>query len=121
MALGELTKQLAEQAIGNVLKPNAPVQAEGIGPTIVGQIQAMQKALKEDDELAVTFWTGSESIRVFEVYAPSWDVFVLTGADASRNRTRVITPSATAALVCRVHKVPAGAKPVAILLKLPKG
>ena len=121
MALGELTKQLAQHAIGNVLNPSSPAPPEGLGPTVVSQIQAMQKALKEDDELAVSFWTGSESIRVFEIYAPSSDVLVLSGTDGARNRTRVVSPAACAQMVCKVQKVPAGAKPTPIQFKLPKG
>ena len=59
MALGELTRQLAQQALGNQMKdvldpkPAAPVQPENIGVTLVGQVQAMQTALKDDQELVI--------------------------------------------------------------------
>ena len=53
MALGQITKQLAAQALGNTIdnvmeKPSAPGPAESLGATLVGEIQAMQKALKDD-------------------------------------------------------------------------
>ena len=52
MALGDLTKQLVLDAMR---QPDpAPVAESGnVGATILGQLQAMQKALKEDQELLV--------------------------------------------------------------------
>ena len=85
MALGELTKQLAQQAFSNQMKdvldakPGSPAPTDNVGSTILGQIQAMQNALKEDQELLILVSAGAELIRVLEVFAPSWRVVVLTG------------------------------------------
>lgn len=71
MALADLTKQLAQQAILSATeKPEKPVQSENLGSILLGQIHAMQKALKEDEELAVWFENGTEKIRVMEIYFP---------------------------------------------------
>jgi len=54
MALGELTKQLAQQAFSNQMKdvldakPGGPSPTDNVGSTILWQIQAMQNAMKED-------------------------------------------------------------------------
>lgn len=142
MALGELTRALAQQAIRAPVKdvmdalrppdlagitdalrsakPAGPAAAESLGATIVGQVQAMQKALKEDQELAVLFHSEGESIRVLEFFVPSWSVVVLTGIDTERNVTRVISPFDSLQLVCKVMKVPASAKPARIVFITPK-
>ena len=87
---------------------------------ILGQIQAMQKALKEDDELLVLLHNGLETMRVMEIYVPSWGVVVLTGIDAERNLTRVISPIESLQLICKVMKTPAGAKPVKVSVVAPR-
>jgi len=121
MALGELTKQLAQQALGNQMmealetKPAGPAAAENIGATILGQVQAMQNALKEDQELVVLCHTGAETIRVLEVFEPSLRVIVLTGVDNNRNLTRITSPIESAQLVCKVMKAPGPAKRVAFI------
>jgi hypothetical protein len=114
MALGELTKQLAQQALLNATtdKP-APAEkpvAENPASVVMGQIAAMQKQLKEDEELFVTLGTGAEKIRVMEIFMPSPHVLVLSGIDADRNRARVISSVEALQLVCKVGKVAAGAK-----------
>ena len=123
MALGEFTRQLAQQAIGNQVKdlldaPAAAPAPEGIGPTIFAQVQAMQKALKEDQELVVLYQSRAEVIRVIEFFAPSWQVAVLTGIDANKNVTRVVSPFETLQLVCKPMK--AAAKPLRINFIPPK-
>lgn len=118
MALGEITKQLAMQAIGNATAPT-PVQQETLGSAILNQIQAMQKALKEDQELLVLCQAAAESIRVLELYVPSWQIFILTGLDSNRNVTRVIAPAESLQLVCKVIKAP-GTPPNRIVFKAPK-
>jgi hypothetical protein len=134
MALGSLTKQIAQQALLDSLRPadaaqvseslktNRPVAASGenVCAVILGQIQAMQKAVKEDEELVVLLHNGLETIRVLEIYVPSWNVAVLTGIDSERNLTRVIAPSDNLQLICKVMKVQAGAKPVKVTLIAPK-
>src|SRR5690242_10555243 len=111
MALGELTR-LAQQAINakDVLdslrpsdlssvadalrtsRPSAAAPGENVCATILGQVQAMQKALKEDEELVVLCAAGGETVRVLEFFLPSWQVAVLTGIDTARNVTRIVTP-----------------------------
>ncbi len=123
MALGEFTRQLAQQAIGNQVKDllDAPAPAaapEGIGPTIFAQVQAMQKALKEDQELIVLYHSRAETIRVVEFFAPSWQVAVLTGIDANKNVTRIVSPFESLQLVCKPMR--AAAKPLRINFIPPK-
>jgi len=124
MALADLTKQLAKEALLNATKEPPPSPAalgpEGIGNVILGQIHAMQKALKEDEELVVWFGSGADRIRVLEIYLPSWKLAVLTGHDAERNLARVISPVDALQLIAKVVKVPAGAKPGRVGLVAPK-
>ena len=122
MALGELTKQLAQQAFSDVLdtKPGVPAQTDNVGSTILGQIQAMQNALKEDQELLVLVSAGAELIRVLEVFAPSWRVVVLTGVDTNKNVTRVISPIESTQLICKVVKAQPSVKPIRIAFITPK-
>jgi hypothetical protein len=116
MALGELTKQIAQQAILSVTDKPAPepTPPASAGAVVLGQIAAMQKALKDDEELVVMIENGAEKIRVFEIYLPSPQVAVLSGVDANRAGARVISAVAALQLVCRTVKVPAGAKPARI-------
>ena len=142
MALGELTKALAEQALRNPVKdvldalrpsdlsgisetlrgtkPAGPGGGEGVGAVIIGQVQAMQKALKEDQELVVLFQAGTETVRVLEVFVPSWNVIVLTGIDTEKNITRVISPVESLQLVCKVMKVQTPATPARVNFITPK-
>ena len=141
MPLGNLTKQLAQQALqANVsdmldsLRPKdaaqvaeslqgsrqAAVPGENVCAIILGQIQAMQKALKEDEELLVLVQSGLETVRVMEIFVPSWGVAVLSGIDPERNLTRVIMPTDRVQLTCKVLKVQAGARPVKVAVVAPK-
>jgi hypothetical protein len=140
MVLGEFTKQLAQQAIGNQVKEvmdslrppelskiaenltgeQPAAQGDNVDAIIVGQIQAMQKALKVDEELVVLCGAGLETLRVLEVYVPHRRVIVLIGIDVEKIVTRVIAPAETLQLVCRVMKVTAGAKPTRIRFVTPK-
>jgi hypothetical protein len=125
MALGEFTKQLAQQALLSATKdppakePVHAAQADNVGATILGQVAAMQKALKEDEELALYFQNGSDTVRVLEIFLPSPRVAVLTFAD-SGGFARVIAPVETLRLVARVQKAKPGAKPHRIALVTPK-
>jgi hypothetical protein len=121
MALAELTKQLAQQAIlsatsGPKSEPAAApaASAPDTGPVFLAQIQAMQKAIKEDEELVVTFAGGAEKIRVMEIFLPSPRVAVLSGIDANRQAARVVSAVEALQVLCRVVKVAPGAKPVRI-------
>jgi len=124
MALADLTKQLAQQAIlsatSNPKEAAAPAATANPGLVFLGQIQAMQKALKEDEELMVTLSSAGERIRVMEVFLPSPHVAVVGGLDANRQAVRVISAVEALQLVCKVTKVAAGAKPVRIGLITPK-
>jgi hypothetical protein len=128
VAFGEITKQLAQQALGSTIKdaldpetPKAPpAQPETTGATILAQVQAMQRALKPEEELVVLYNAGGESIRVLEFYAPSWQVLVLTGMDGARNMTRIISAADALQLTCKVMKAQTPAKPVRIAFITPK-
>jgi hypothetical protein len=142
MALGELTKQLAQQAIGEhvkdvldafrppdlssisetlrTAKPGGPAYGDNVCATIIGQVQAMQNALKEDQELVVLVTAGAETVRVLEFFVPSWRVAVLTGIDINKNVTRIVSPIESTQLVCKVMKAQAAAKPIRIAFITPK-
>jgi hypothetical protein len=124
MALAELTKQLAQQALLSATspakEPAASAPKESVCAVILAQINAMQKALKEDEELVVLFQSGAEKIRVMEIFVPSWQVVVLKGLDADRSPVRVVSPAESLQLVCKVVKAPHGVKPARVGLIAPK-
>ncbi len=117
MALGEFTKQIAQQALlsATTAPKDAPAaSADSTASAILAQIAAMQKSLKDDEELVVTFHQGAERIRVMEIFLPSPQVVVLIGIDANRALTRVISAPAALQLICKTAKAAAGSKPVRI-------
>ncbi len=134
MAVVGLPKQIAQQAVLDALRPSDTAQVseslknaraaappgDTLGATILGQIQAMQKAAKEDEELVVLLHNGLETMRVLEIYVPAWNVAVLTGIDAERNLTRVILPMESLQLICKVMKLQTGAKAVKLAVIAPK-
>ncbi|MEO7144908.1 MAG: hypothetical protein ABI165_15530 [Bryobacteraceae bacterium] len=141
MALGQFTKQLAQQAIGDHVKDMldslrpadlsalsesaksakpAAAQAETVSAIVLGQVQAMQKALKEGEELVVLCYAGAETMRVLEFFVPAWSVVVLTGIDPQRNITRIVSPIESLQLVCKVMKAAPDAKPIQLRFLMPK-
>jgi hypothetical protein len=125
MALVDLTKQLAKEALLSATQdpkpaPLAAPAAENVGAVVMGQIHSMQKALKEDEELVVWFSNTGETLRVMEIFLPSPKLAVLSGHDLDHNLTRVIAPVETLQLVAKVKKVAAGSKPVRVALVMPK-
>jgi hypothetical protein len=123
MAFVDLTKQLAAQAIQSAMSdptPSAPPSADNPGAMILNQIGAMQKVLKEDEELVIHLQNGDEKIRVMEIFLPSPQVAVLTGLDANRVITRVVSAVSALQLVVRTGKAQAGAKAIRIGLLVPK-
>lgn len=118
MALADLTKQIAQQALLSATskEPAAPPQPESLSAAILSEVARMQKALKEDEELAVYFQNGAERIRVVEIFMPSRQLAVLSGTDPERHLTRVIAPAESLQLVCKVMKTPPGAKPTRVNL-----
>ena len=123
MAFVDLTKQLAQQALQSAMSdppPSAPTP-DNPGGVILNQIGAMQKALKDDEELIIHLQHGDDKIRVMEIFLPSPQVAVLTGVDASRVMTRVVSAVSALQLVVRTGKAQAGAKAVRVGLMVPKG
>ena len=122
MALGEIAKQLAQHALADQTapKPSTPAQLDSVGAIMLGQIQAMQKACKEDEELVVLFRSGSETVRVLEFIVPAWSVLVLAGVDEAKNTTRVVSAAESVQLVCKVMKVQPPAKLVRLGFRVPK-
>ena len=132
MALAQIGKQLAQQMVGEKMndimdslrppdagkildpgkqdKPVAAAPGENLGTIIVGQIQAMQRACKEDQELVVLCNAGLETLRVLEFFSPAPQVLVMTGIDTERNVTRVISPVGSVQLVAKVMSVAPGGK-----------
>jgi hypothetical protein len=135
MTIGGLGKALANQAIestkntvmdavrpSDAAKTAAPAQPVGqdAGSIIIGQIQAMQRPLREDQELAVTFRAGLEMLRVTEIFVPNAQVLVFSGLDPDGHVTRVITPVDMAQVVCKVMQVTAGSNPIRVNVLTPK-
>jgi hypothetical protein len=142
MALAQIGKQLVQQVVSekmndvmDSLRPpdagkivdaakqeKAPVAApnESLGAIIIGQIQAMQAACKEDQELVVLCNAGLETLRVLEFFAPAPQVLVMTGIDTDRNVTRVVSPVGAAQLVAKVMPVKEGAKPARVTFRIPQ-
>jgi hypothetical protein len=129
MAFADLTKQLAKEAFLQATKdpPPAPAAAAAAAPpsadpgtVLFGHIHGWQKNLKEDEELVVWFANAGEKLRVMEIALPTPRMAVLSGHDADRNLTRVITPIEALQLVAKVMKVPAGSKPTRVGLVMPK-
>jgi hypothetical protein len=121
MALAELTKQLAIDALtAPAAKPAAPAAPDSVSATMLGEIHAMQRLLKDDEELVVFCHAGGDNVRVLQIIVPSSQVFVLIGIDKDRNPTRVITPVDAAQFVCRVTRVAPGSKAARINVVIPK-
>ncbi len=125
MGFGHITKQLATEALADALSPDKPDKAaapvsENLGAAIVKQVQAMQAALKDTEELAVFFHNGIEALRVLDFFQPSPQLVVMTGHDTARNVTRVILPGEKLQLTCKVVKVQSGAQAVRVRFITPK-
>jgi hypothetical protein len=130
VGFGQLTKQLAQQAIGNQVKDAvegivppeaaAPAPIETISSIMLGEIQAMQKGLREDQELVVTCTIGSDVLRVREIYVRSPQVAVVSGTVTDNALTRVICPFESLVLVCKPTPVPTGATAVRVRIVTPK-
>jgi hypothetical protein len=116
MALGEFTKQIAQQALLSAAAPKEapPPPADSTASAIVAQIAAMQKQLKDDEELVVAFHQGAERIRVMEIFLPAPQVVVLIGLDANRALTRVVSSPGALQLICKTAKTAPGAKPIRV-------
>jgi hypothetical protein len=123
MAFVDLTKQLAKEAFLSATKdpPTPAAAADNVGAIIFGQIHGLQKALKDDEELVVWFINAGEKLRVMEIFLASPKVAVLSGHDAERNLTRVISPVDALQLVAKVMKAAPGAKASRVGLIMPKG
>ena len=138
MAFGNIGKALVETTKKSVLdglmspetaktaekiqaaKLPAPPPADAIGGVILGQIEAMQRALKEDQELLVLFTAGTETFRVLEIFVPTIHVLVLVGVDSDQNVTRAVAPAEAAQLVCKIMKVNPGTPQVRVHVRWPK-
>ncbi len=122
MALGEIAKQLAQQALAEQIAPatSAPAQPDSAGAIMLGQIQAMQRACKDDEELVVLVRSGAETIRVLEFIVPSWQVLVLAGVDEAKNTARVVATPDSVQLICKVMKVAPPGKPARVVFRVPK-
>jgi hypothetical protein len=137
MPLGDIGRALTGQALDSAKnsmldaikgepakKPATPAAAppqhqESIGGIMLAQIQAMQKSLKEDQELVVQFRSGEEMLRIVEIFVPSPQVLVLAGNDAQQRLTRIVAPAATVQLICKVLRVAPGTSPVRLKIMSP--
>ena len=66
------------------------------------------------------FANAGEKLRVMEIALPTPRMAVLSGHDAERNLTRVITPIEALQLVAKVMKVSEGSKPTRVGLVMAK-
>jgi hypothetical protein len=137
MTIGSIGKALASQAIESTKNsvmdavrpadPAKPAEArpaqpfqQDTGSIIIGQIQAMQRPLRDDQELAVTFRAGNEMLRVTEIFVPNGQVLVFSGIDPEGNITRVISAVDATQVVCKVIPVTPGSNPVRVNVLTPK-
>jgi hypothetical protein len=136
MTIGNLGKALANQAIESTKntvfdavrtpEPTKPAEPKPVaaaadtGAAIVAQIQAMQRPLKDDQELVVLFRAGDEMLRVNEIFVPNTEVLVFAGVDPQGNVTRVISPVNCAQVVCRILKVTPGAAALRVSVLTPR-
>jgi hypothetical protein len=121
MSLGQITAQLAQEALGRQLDDltgSAPASPAATTPAgaVLAQIQAMQNALKEDQELTVTCQAARDLIRVVEIFAPAPGLLVITGFDSERALTRVVTAVEAVQLICKPGTIKPGAKAARIRL-----
>ena len=101
-------------------KPATPPAPETVGATILKQVQAMQTALKENEELVVLYHNGLETLRVMDFSIPSKQVMVLAGLDAEKNIMRVVASADSLQLTCKVMRLQPPAKPARIRFLTPK-
>ena len=136
MTVANIGKALANQAVEStkstifdaVLPPKpgeVPAPVTRIGPpeegaVILGQIQAMQRSLKEDQELVVTLSASGEHLRVTEVFVPTNQVLVFGGVDSQGNVTRIIAPAHSIQLVCKIMKIAPGSTALRVNVLTPK-
>jgi hypothetical protein len=120
MAFADLTKQLAQQALLSATQEPPAAPPDNLGAVILNQIGAMQKTLKDDEELVIYLQSGVEKIRVMEIFLPSAQVAVLSGIDANRVTTRVVSAVGALQLLVRTGKAQPGSKAVRINLVMPK-
>lgn len=137
MALADIGRALTGQALdtakssmldviqGSPAKPAAPATpapqpaADNVGAVILGQLQGMQKSLKEDQELVVQVRAGDDLLRITEIFIPSPQVLVLTGNDGQRRLTRVVAAASTLQLICKILPVTPGVQPVRLRILTP--
>ena len=93
MALADLTKQIAQQALLSATAPSKEppaVSTDALGGVILGQIAAMQKQLKDDEELLVYLQSELSCWRQYQgVNMPCSGVqyFVYNGQNIGRRLT----------------------------------
>jgi hypothetical protein len=136
MALADIGRALTGQVLdtaknsmldavqGSPAKPAAAALApqpavDNVGAVILGQLQGMQKSLKEDQELVVQVRAGDDLLRITEVFIPSPQVLVLTGADGQRRLTRIVAAASTLQLICKILPVAPGVQPVRLRILTP--
>jgi hypothetical protein len=135
MALADIGRAIAGQALDSAKSsmldavksepdrkptPNVSGSApESLGSVMLAQIQGMQKALKDDQELVVQFRSGEELLRIVEIFVPSPQVFVLIGNDGQQRLTRIVAAAATLQLICKVLRVAPGSTPVRLKIMTP--
>jgi len=144
MNIGSIGKVLANQALettkksvmdavtGPDTKAKPPVPATSaakpaaagvdVGAIVLAQLQAMQKPLRDDQELQVWVRAAHEVLRVNEVFVPHHAVLVFSGMDNQGNVTRILLPAEQVQLVCKIVPVLTGftARRVNVLTPKPR-
>jgi hypothetical protein len=130
VSLGEITKQIAKEALGaqveglvGNLRPGeqtrpdaAPESGDGLAFLVIGEVRKMQAALPDDKELLVQCFAGGERLRIVEMFAPASRLLVLTALDTERTVTRVLAGVDSLQLTCKPVPVKEGAKPLRLRL-----
>jgi hypothetical protein len=133
MAFGNIGRVIAGQALDATKKnvidaltaepakpPEKPLAPESVGGIILGQVQGMQRALRDDQELQVFVTTPSGALRVHEIFVPSVQVLVFAGMDAAQNVTRLVAPADSVQVLCKICKVAPEAKPLRVNVLSPR-
>jgi hypothetical protein len=124
----ESTKNTVMDAVRDPPKPATPAplaathgpDSGAAGAAIVAQIQAMQRPLKDDQELAILISACGETLRATEIFVPNPEVLVFAGVDPQGNITRVIAPANAAQIVCKILKVTPGASASRVNILTPR-
>lgn len=122
----EVLTNLSYPHMDNLRMPALPkipsmweVQAELFMEGLKDQARSLEKSLKQDEELIMTCWHGSEKLQVRSVSMPSENVVALHCVDADGNQIQVTGHMSAITFSFMVYKVQPPAKPSKIGFSMP--